>query len=116
MTTVQILTGARDLISDPDRWTQYANARDADGNIVSTDNEHSVCWCMGGAVWRVVVLAKETPRAGFAALGAIRQAARAYASEYNDSHSHKQVLALLDRTIQQERAKADGKSPRKVQP
>lgn len=39
---------------DPTRWTQGANARDANGNKCEPEEPQAVCWCLVGAVTRVV--------------------------------------------------------------
>jgi hypothetical protein len=37
MTTLEILKGARELLSDPARWTQGAAARDKNGFVIDID-------------------------------------------------------------------------------
>ena len=50
---IEILTGVRDLLSDPERWTQGASARDAKGRIVDVHSEDATCFCAVGAFYRV---------------------------------------------------------------
>lgn len=53
MTTVEALKAARELISDPAKWTRGAYARDAEGReLTNPKNERAVCWCAAGAVRR----------------------------------------------------------------
>lgn len=47
------LKKARALISNRERWTQGAFARDEYGAPVGTIDEYAVCWCAHGAVRRV---------------------------------------------------------------
>jgi hypothetical protein len=46
----QVLIDARAHISTPDRWTQEAYARDAQGNHTRPRDPKACCWCMLGAV------------------------------------------------------------------
>lgn len=50
---IEILTGVRDLLSDPERWTQGASARDAKGEPIDLYSEDAVCFCAVGAFYRV---------------------------------------------------------------
>ena len=50
MTTREVLTEARRILTPDGAWTQDAVARDADGDPVSEGNERAVCWCVDGAV------------------------------------------------------------------
>lgn len=47
-----ILTQARELLSDPKKWTKHAIARKNNGNFVAADSEKAVCWCAMGAMHR----------------------------------------------------------------
>ena len=53
MTTIEILKKARDLLSDPERWTQNVGARTAQGIPVSADSKEAVCFCASMAVVKV---------------------------------------------------------------
>ena len=46
----QVLIDAREHISDINRWTQQAYARDEEGNNVRPRDPKACCWCMLGAV------------------------------------------------------------------
>ena len=47
---MDMLRRMRERFADPDRWTQGAFARDANGNdSVATDESVSTCWCLLGA-------------------------------------------------------------------
>ena len=52
-TPVEIRTGAREILSDPARWTVEASARDDEGWSVSPLDKSAVCWCAIGAVSKV---------------------------------------------------------------
>lgn len=50
---IEILTGVRDLLSDPERWTQGASARNAAGEPIDVHSEDATCFCAVGAFYRV---------------------------------------------------------------
>jgi hypothetical protein len=50
---IEILTGVRDLLSDPERWTQGASARNAKGEPVDVHSEEATCFCAVGALYRI---------------------------------------------------------------
>lgn len=49
-TVKELLTDARDLISDPSKWTKGAMARNKDGKLTSPTDEESVSYCAIGAL------------------------------------------------------------------
>lgn len=51
--TIDILEKARDLISDPDRWTQGELARGPNGRPLGPCSPHAVRWCAAGALYCV---------------------------------------------------------------
>lgn len=109
VTTLETLTKVRELLSDPDRWCQGLRARNKDGLPVEPDGRTAVSWCLSGAIQRV----SATSYLGFDAISAIDEIFDArsvldeiiYVSleEYNDTHTHTEVLALLDEAIEKEK-------------
>lgn len=99
--TLDILIKARELISDPERWTQGVNARNRAGGLTSPENDAAVCWCGIGALCRVagdddlhwakavVFLHKTAREAGFKDF-----------PDFNDTSTHAEVLAAFDRAIE----------------
>jgi hypothetical protein len=89
MTTLDVLKAARERISDPARWCQETyRVLDAGGSAIrwcamatisdTTENNHLL-----GVAW-----------------GALRRAmGGGCIAEYNDTHTHAEVLALFDRAI-----------------
>jgi len=98
MTTLQILRAARDLISDPERHTRGANARNAEGNPVPPQSPESVCYCMVGALLKFDPVGPK----GMAALGFLR-AALPYSFDHistlNDHWPLRHALDAYDRAI-----------------
>jgi len=102
MNTVQILKDARALIADEKNWTRGEYARNARGYWRGVLSEDSVCFCSIGAMARS---AKTTPREIetcdkilqiFSADGLRRVSDLV---DFNDGHTHAEVLALFDRAI-----------------
>lgn len=94
---VQILKDARALIADEKNWTQGALARGPSGGVVSYKSSVAVCFCSIGAIERI---AKKSTKA----LQVVEKFYRILPSgdglaDFNDSHTHAEVLALFDRAI-----------------
>lgn len=51
--SVQVLTEARELLSDEKRWTKGEAARNVWGDVVSPHDEAAVCFCSLGALDKV---------------------------------------------------------------
>lgn len=97
MTPLETLKAARDLISDPARWTQGWLARDASKNVSYIGAENAACWCSMGALFHVdgpyrpnSDLAIKLLSAAIGGKSVVR---------YNDTHTHAEVLALFDAAI-----------------
>ena len=101
---VRVLTEARDLISDPKRWTQGAYARDAHGRQTYWGDPAAVCWCASGAISKATKL---TPAQSAMNRDLVDQAQAELDSAidhygvftFNDSRTHKEVLEMFDRAI-----------------
>lgn len=104
-TTLQVLIDARKLIEKPENWCQGWVARAADGSMRTSDSDDAVSFCMVGAI----------TRAGggddFATTDKYRRLMLGESvsfGDFNDTHTHAEVLAAFDRTIEAERSKATG--------
>ena len=99
----QALRAARELIAAPERWTQQAQARDADGQRVPAQSNAACCWCVAGAVEHVCHLRPVIWSAAISAL--IAALPRGYPHDapsiglYNDSRTHRTAIRWLDRAI-----------------
>lgn len=51
--TKGLLTDVRELLSDPERWTQCRNAQDENGLSVPVKSIHAKCFCLFGAIERL---------------------------------------------------------------
>lgn len=93
--TIATLKAARKLISVPKRFTREASARDADGNSTHSTLPAAVCWCSLGAIWHVAGYTKSANDAE----AALALAMGGQVSEFNDTHTHPEVLAAFDAAI-----------------
>lgn len=92
------LRTARELLSDPTKWTRGEYARDRYGDAVPSAHAEAVCWCAYGAL----------DRAGAGQFGDAREYLRGAADKLfdsfpacvNDEQGHADVLRMYDRAIE----------------
>ena len=98
MTPLETLNAARQIISDPAKWTQGVQARDEHGEQVPHNDPAAHSFCIMGAVNRVNLPWKNSD-----ALWALSKITRrdfaASVPEFNDTHTHAKILALFDAAI-----------------
>jgi len=97
MTPLETLKAARQLISDPAKWTQGEYARDADGNGVRAWSEDATCFCAYGAIQRFTEA--EDSGVDFFLKKACADKFQLDVVTLNDTHTHAEVLALFDAAI-----------------
>lgn len=104
-----LIEAVRLLLSDRKNWTQYANAKTKGGAVVEPRSDLASCWCLQGAALAVTpgpLDAHESLRASrvLHEIGiTIDRAATGteiMALNFNDTASHKQVIGVLDRTME----------------
>ena len=106
---VEVLRAARRLLADPARWCRGALATDAEGQTVEPCSLVARRWCAAGAVERAGFLMLITDRLPEAVLDqamvllldTVNQLGfeEGGVGDFNDSHGHREVLALLDKAI-----------------
>lgn len=108
---VDILIKARKLLSDKKRWTRGAYCRDAAGRIVRDvrgemslihvrDNlDTTKSFCMMAAISAVL----EPNDAIYSAVQILNKYTSQSIAGFNDTHTHAEVLAFLDRAIEENR-------------
>ena len=54
MSTHENLKAMRELLATPDRWTRSFEARDSNGIECMYCDPDAVCWCLSGAMLKVI--------------------------------------------------------------
>lgn len=96
---IAILRRAREIISDPAKWTQGAFARDSQGSMIPPNHTAACSWCAIGALSRAAFELKAPPGFGAGALdmlGALRPL-----NDINDEEGHAAVLDLFDKALEE---------------
>ena len=113
MKSVEVLTKARELISDPAKWTQGASAKNRDGKVVGLMSDDAECFCLIGAIDRITLDGEDadndTAWAGAEAYRLTRDAIGGGAiSEWNDEpkRTHADVISALDAAIEKAKAQS----------
>lgn len=108
-TTVEILTGVRELLADPAHWTKGVLARNADDFEVEPRDPRAACWCLAGAVTKVAGDYIVIPILDDVAMkhGAVESDNCPFV-ELNDADetTHEEILKVLDEAIEISRAYA----------
>lgn len=108
MSAVETLTKVRELLASPERWTQGFFARDSAGTICNFADANAACWCLSGALARVLPEDTDEHEERYDAAGEYLQAAlpeRSRTAGYiawqdKPQRTHAEVLALVDRAIE----------------
>ena len=101
--TLTDLAALKELLSDPDRWTQGAMARDIDGYEVRPSNPRACRFCLVGAMWRIV---------GSESLARYHRLRDAFTYKdsltyANDKMPHSEVLSMIETDLAALRQKVD---------
>ncbi|SKB62712.1 DUF6197 family protein [Sphingopyxis flava] len=94
------LQAIRDLLADPQRWTQHYCGRTIEGTPITVPAREAVCFCLMGAIY-------QTQGSDFGGnineiedhLNASPLLNGVSYVRFNDTHTHAEVLALLDERI-----------------
>jgi hypothetical protein len=98
---LQVLRRAREIISDPGRWTQGTFARDEDGNSCDPRDDFACRWCALGAVTKAAVILGADDGIGSGAVDLLYEAQPlATVVAINDIQGHEAILALFDRALE----------------
>lgn len=112
LSTHEVLVKARELIVDPERWTQHRSARKKQGGkAVFAYASEARCWCAGGAIDRVTDGDWEAHGEAWEVMCRVAremgvrsdQGGEGEAARLNDrkprAQAHAEVLAAFDRAI-----------------
>lgn len=94
---IDLLRRTRKRIESPDRWCQGFFGMSKTGKRVIPESADAVRWCLMGALMAETGDDMATYRRAENALFSIASMAIVL---FNDRHTHAEVLALIDRTIE----------------
>ena len=103
------LLAVRELLSVPERWNKGFGARNSKGEAVSSLSPTACAWCLKGACAQVTGIEYSVVGDRFDRLiVSIRMVCGYFVSDFNDApgRTHAEVLALIDKAIETERAAA----------
>lgn len=95
----EYLKAARAKIDAPEKWTQFACARDANGNEISYMEPKAVCFCSSGAFMSVDVTSKDDLVAWATALKYLQYTFGMNIVGVNDSNDYDNVMQRWDQAI-----------------
>ena len=101
----EILVGAREILSDPNRWTREFQARDEQGSPVGWDDDEAVCFCLMGAINRANWGVARYDRApAYEAMDELDKVLDNAIPVFNDrsSTTHEDILKALDAAIERQ--------------
>ena len=111
-TTADILTAARQTITDPNRWTQKALARDKHNRWQNPGSPQAVCWCAEGAIELAAINLKTRPSLQQLAVTAVSKSASTLhgvdirslndVTAWRPETTHQAVLNVFDHAIEQQ--------------
>ena len=93
MNTHEILKAARAKIERPECWTQESLRRDACGQPCG--RREAVCWCSMGAIYDTTLLGVAD-----GAFSALKSVCGDNIADFNDTHTHAEVLEAFDKAIE----------------
>jgi hypothetical protein len=98
MSALETLKKARDLISDPAKWTQGNLASDVYGDEIDPQSDDAICFCAIGAIERFTGTTENT-EADLCLSVTCEKLSGLPVFAFNDSHTHPEVVALFDAAI-----------------
>lgn len=95
-TDKQLLIEGRAIISNPDNWVRLDFAKNAEGFAVDENDEGAVCFCSWGALSRAQGHFVDS---NSSVLNTLSIAMGDSVANFNDTHTHEEVLAAWDKAI-----------------
>lgn len=109
MSDIELLKKAKEIISKPENWIQNAFARDADGDIVSSNSPMATCFCSIGALKNAWISGDDTftKAVYYSALDRLNIKTKGVGmtvARYNDQEGrvHADIMKLFDDAINDE--------------
>ena len=103
-TETEVLRRAREIISDPTKWTQGTYARDKYGHRAEPDSPAASRWDALGAITRASKELGVREGIGAGSVDRLITIAKGPVSTINDNQGHAAVLALFDKALASEMA------------
>ena len=103
-TETEVLRRAREIISDPTKWTQGTYARDKYGHRAEPDSPAASRWDALGAITRASKELGVREGIGAGSVDRLITIAKGPVSTINDNQGHAAVLALFDKALSSEMA------------
>lgn len=99
MNQIEILKAARALILDPQAWTQNVSARNQHGVPVDVSSPQATCFCALGAIFSLTNDFGHEDAVEALSHEVWKQGCGIFVAEFNDTHTHTEVIALFDKAI-----------------
>lgn len=99
MNNAQIIRKARELITPREKWTQEIYAQGTDGWDIDPIDEDACKWCLLGAL-RCVGHFRGDRNIPAQIMDTLLGIASIPVHTFNDTHTHEEVLALLDKAAE----------------
>ncbi len=104
MTPVELLRELRSLLSDESRWAQRNFAYRANGVPTGGTYPEAVCWCVSGAMQKVLGNGTRfTTEAGYSlqaqVVSLLGEESMKGVVKFNDTHTHGEVMDWFDRAL-----------------
>lgn len=102
---IDYLIQIKNLLTPFKSWTQKKSATNSIGYEVAPTSPTACCWCISGAIAKVTwnandkVLLYNTIHQEIMIDVREEMRSAAYVAQFNDNHSHENVLKLIDKTI-----------------
>lgn len=101
MEAKEILIAARALIENPNDWVRFVLARDRAGDCVLVSDTAACKFCAFGALRRIGAHKSIEAIGYLRAFDLLDRAMGMNIAEFNDTHSHEEVLQAFDKAIQE---------------
>lgn len=102
MEPIETIQRTRALLIDPNKWTKNVTAQDACAVPVNAHDPRAARWCLIGGLQREA----ETTREMYAAADLIEATLFNHynltvvnVADFNDNHTHEDLIALLDKVL-----------------
>lgn len=97
---LDVLKGAREILSDPEKWTTHVSAQNGLGDPVPPLSANAVCWCAVGAIQKVAGERDDNDTIYDLVFDAIQAVETRPIYIVNDFEGREATLAVFDKAIE----------------